>query len=70
MNLLRAQLGRVRRVFVEVEAVTVGLHDPDAIELAVIASLAMRLLDQRLGELDLVAEVEREVYGDVDELAV
>jgi hypothetical protein len=71
---LRVRLAPVRAAWLELEELAGELHDPQAIEHATIAALAMRHLDERAAELDdhdddpavndVVAELERAVYGD------
>jgi len=69
---LRARLERAQQEWLEVERHALELDDPEAIEHATIAALAMRHLAERATELDepddLADELERAIYGTADEL--
>jgi hypothetical protein len=74
------RLVAARAAWLEVEAAAAALHDPQAIEHATIAGLAMLHLAERAIEIDdrelrddlmevLADELDLERYGDVDEAA-
>jgi hypothetical protein len=66
---LLEHLAGAREGWLEVEQRALELHDPEAIEHATIAALAMGHLAERAAELDepdepdLADDLEREIYG-------